>query len=102
MSKKLFNKEGRAFLNARDKSCQAVVTWQVLLYPKFTEENYSEPPHISGSFSTNEEGQSHYVSRRGDLRPLQVLQRELNKFNQAYDEAEKMLEELNAKSKDTD
>ncbi len=91
-----YNKESRVFLNARDKSCMAAVYWNVSVIV------YDKKGEVDANFGVNKEGQHVYLSRRADLRPLQILQRELNKFNDAYDEAERVLEEFNAKSKNKD
>lgn len=100
-----FKKQGRVFLNVLDKSCTAACVWQVEIWTygdALNPKKKKTKPNIEAEFGVNREGQSFYVSRKADLRPLQALQRELNKFNQAYEEAEILLEEMNAKSKDTD
>lgn len=87
-------KENRVFLNAYDKGCTDVLFWRVEAYASYKDENKAQwSAELSLPQNTNM-----YATKKGELRPLTTVQREINKFNDAVDEAQAACEEHNGKS----
>ena len=89
---------GRIFLNPYDKSCTAVMTWAVDYYPGKMQVGSAKrdyKPSVECFLSAND-GLNLYLSKpRIFSRVLTNLRAELNKFEQAKEEAYVLLEEWN-------
>ena len=89
--------EGRAFLNTINKSCIDAVSWRVEVRPGYGK--YEGQATWCAEFTGPNEGYM-YAETKDELRYMQILQREINKFNDAVEEAITMAEEYNAASKE--
>lgn len=109
---KSWKKRGRAFLQPPASECMAGVSWRVAyVAPKlipaaerkyYEDDERTDERHAKARMSAciliNEEGKEHYVSRKGDLRAIQNMRRELNKFEELCEKALQDVEEANAES----
>lgn len=88
----------RTFINqAKNSTCTAHLYWLVTVEADWKDKDKA---HWTAEF-TGSDGLSLYAcDRKGELRPMKVVQREINKFNDACEAAQLMVEEHNAKSKD--
>jgi len=78
MATKNFGKN-RTFLNPNDKTCLGAVYWEVIVYYDRKEGECS----IDANIGMNRDAQYHYVSKSKDLKAIDIMQAELNKFKQA-------------------
>ena len=83
MATKSFGK-GRAFLNPVDKTCLAAASWEVQVWYDRRKGSCS----IEAELSMNKDAQYHHVSAAKDLKAIDIMQAELNKFKQACLRAE--------------
>lgn len=94
---KKWSKQNRIFLNAYDKGCTDVLLWSVDVFPSYN----PKKEHIAqyaAEFSVGERGVTLYATKKAELRPMVTLQREINKFNDAVEEAQRRCEEHNGES----
>ena len=95
-SKAVFKKGNRRFLNPTDKNCMAVSSWYVEVWTPYEK---GGKHNIEASFTVSEEGKGHYVSRKGDLRPVRNALTELTRFEAECVSALEKAEELDGPSK---
>lgn len=110
---KKWTKRNRVFLNAPSSGCFAGVAWQVSTHQErdwsgvsvseetvdnFDPKKLPKKWTMNGSIEINREAQTHYVSRKGNLRALYKMQRELDQFIELCEKALKDAEKANAKS----
>lgn len=100
-----WTKRNREFLNVAGSGCMAGVSWNASLsYMKKWDKKGEElikDEYIAcaeGEIEINREGQTHFINRKADLRPIRTMKRELLKFEEACEAALKEAEEYNAKS----
>ena len=91
---KPWKKENRVFMNAYDKSCDSVLFWRVEVYQHFNPKK-STKAQWSAEICLPANGGSIYASTKAGLRPLRTFQQELNKVNDAVEEAIRRCEEHN-------
>ncbi len=81
MARKTIAKD-RTWLNT-DQECLAAVRWKVEVYYN-TETKKAE---VNGDITVTEEGRSHWVCRRADLRPIRTMRRIIDAFEGAVMDA---------------
>ena len=95
-----WKKTGRKFVDgSKNSNCRGVVSWCVTYYPAETSEKIERSASFDADFGVNEEAQSHWITRKADLRPLRTIRAELDKFEDACLAAIEQVEKSNAKSK---
>lgn len=83
MAKQKIIANERTWLNPNDKRCVAAASWSVEVWYNADKQKAS----LKAEIFINEEGQTHFISRRADLKPIRTMTRTLNQFEQAIDEA---------------
>jgi hypothetical protein len=78
MKKRVVKK--RTWLNPTSTSCAAACFWNVQVDKAWNTNEFPNEYRVSGEFSVNDEGKSHYIDRKADMRPLYKLQEELRRF----------------------
>jgi len=92
--KKGWKKQGRRLINPINKTCMGVVQWTVQV------EYWNDGEcHIWADFAVNEDGRFLNMNRKADLRILRGLRAELDKYEEAFEEALEEKEAHNAASK---
>jgi len=89
-------KENRVFLNGYDKSCTDSLFWRVDVYTAHSKKDSHEA--VWNAEISLPQKTMLWAHKKGELRPLQTIQRELNKFNDAIEDAQQRVEEHNGKS----
>ena len=69
----------RVWLNSSKNNCMAALNWYVTVGWDWRKGN-DDRLNLDAEFSVNDEGQTHWVTRRAELRPLYKVQKELNAF----------------------
>jgi hypothetical protein len=92
---KAWVKENRIFMNAYDKGCDAVLYWRVEVLASYKDPDKAQ---WAAEFATPSHGGNLWATRKAELRPMRTIQVEINKFNDAVEEAQRRVEEHNAKS----
>lgn len=93
---KTWTKESRVFVNPYDKTCTDVLYWRVMVTGGYKEKHKAS---WDAEFSVSgHHGISLYATRKGELRPMQLVQREINRYNDAVEEAQRRCEEHNGES----
>ncbi len=110
---KAWTKRNITFLQPPSHGCFGAVAWRVAYIPpkdvpKKDQEFYEDDEltvskrqakaRMDAECSINDEAQNHYVHRKADLRALQNMRRELNKFEETCEKAMQQVEEANAES----
>lgn len=72
----------RVWLNPRDVNCMAAVHWNVEVW--YNREK--KTGEISAQININDEGRSHWVSRKAELKPIRTMRRVLNEFEAAVEQ----------------
>ena len=98
--KKSWSKKGRRFLNGGDATCLGAVSWRVNYQARFTSGSTGMDIKADwdAEFGVNKEGMCHWITRKGELRPLQALRTELDKFEEQVRKAIADTEEANGKT----
>ena len=97
--KKSWSKKGRRFLNGGDATCFGAVSWYVdYSAPAKNHKGEMMKAAWDAEFGVNKEGMSHWITRKGELRPLQALRTELDKFEEQVRKAIADTEEANGKT----
>jgi hypothetical protein len=101
---KKWTKQSRAFLNPNSKDCLAAVSWSVSWAPGYlkSKHKFRHHPAATAEIYINKEGQSHYINEKKDMRAIQTMMAELNKFEEACQQMFVDSEEWNATNKVTD
>jgi len=81
---KAWTKTGRKFLNTEASGCVSTVSWRVAFTPGQPDSTHkwARKAAVEAEFGVSEDACSHYITRKGDLRPLRNLRAELDKFEQ--------------------
>jgi hypothetical protein len=89
----------KVFLNPWDTTCLAVVGWSVEVWydEDKTRRTMGKTAHIDAVFNISEEGRTHHVYRQGHLRPIRRARVELNKFEQAVEQAMEWIQDNDLK-----
>ncbi len=111
---KKWSKRSRVFLNHPSTGCLGAVKWDVNVHQQrdwsaltiLEEETISRKAvkklpktwGFNAEMEINRDAQTHFVSRKADLRALKTMQRELNEFIRLTEKALKDVEIANAKS----
>lgn len=93
-------KRNRVFLNTPATECMAAVGWHVQVHKSWNPEKKTMQMH--GEITINQEGQTHYVSRKADLRALYNMRKELDRFINECETALKDVKEHNDGLKEGD
>lgn len=92
-----WKKNNKCFLQSPTNPCLAVVGWEVSVeYIAYDRKEDGKPTaYVSCEISISDEGKHQYVSRKADLRPLRVMRRELDAFEEACLKAITEVEQYN-------
>lgn len=88
-----YTKRGRVMLNDSASGCLAAVAWvvHVVFQKDYDYETDTDKKtgkwKASGSIILNEEAKEHYVHRKGCLRSIRRMQKQLNMFEAAMTQA---------------
>lgn len=92
---KKWSKKKRTFVNPSNTDCLGALSWHVDFTPgkPNSKHKWDREGGVEAEFSVNDGAQHHYVSRKGHLRAIQLMIKELQAFEAAATAALNCLEE---------
>lgn len=72
-------------MNPEDEYCMAALQWIVVI--RINKRSGEERAFLDAEWSANKDAMSHSVQRKGDLRPIQRVNREAHQFELAVNRA---------------